>query len=141
MLDKAGKTIDDVDRVEINEAFSSVTVNSLKMLGADPERERQRRRGRARPPARRLRRADLGASQYRGKYASAIVVQQMGKTEPVPDSFKAYIDLNAQSGDNNHSNVVKVVPTAHGGRMDTSSDQSIAGNLADKFCNGSFAAC
>jgi acetyl-CoA C-acetyltransferase len=37
-LDKTGKTIDDVDRVEINEAFSSVTVNSLKMLGADPEK-------------------------------------------------------------------------------------------------------
>jgi acetyl-CoA C-acetyltransferase len=38
VLEKAGKTIDDVERVEINEAFSSVTVNSLKMLGADPER-------------------------------------------------------------------------------------------------------
>ena len=37
-LEKAGKTIDDVERVEINEAFSSVTVNSLKMLGADPEK-------------------------------------------------------------------------------------------------------
>ena len=38
MLEKAGKTIDDVERVEINEAFSSVTVNSVKMLGADPEK-------------------------------------------------------------------------------------------------------
>jgi acetyl-CoA C-acetyltransferase len=37
-LAKAGKTIDDVERVEINEAFSSVTVNSVKMLGADPEK-------------------------------------------------------------------------------------------------------
>jgi acetyl-CoA C-acetyltransferase len=37
-LEKAGKTIDDVDRVEINEAFASVTVNSLKMLGANPEK-------------------------------------------------------------------------------------------------------
>jgi len=37
-LDKAGKTIGDVDRVEINEAFASVTVNSLKMLGADPDK-------------------------------------------------------------------------------------------------------
>ncbi len=37
-LDKAGKTIDDVERVEINEAFASVTVNSVKMLGADPEK-------------------------------------------------------------------------------------------------------
>jgi len=38
VLDRAGKTIDDVDRVEINEAFASVTVNSLKMLGADPDK-------------------------------------------------------------------------------------------------------
>src|SRR4051794_37487684 len=36
-LAKAGKTIDDVKRVEVNEAFSSVALNSLKMLGADPE--------------------------------------------------------------------------------------------------------
>jgi acetyl-CoA C-acetyltransferase len=37
-LAKAGKKIDDVERVELNEAFSSVVVNSAKMLGADPER-------------------------------------------------------------------------------------------------------
>jgi acetyl-CoA C-acetyltransferase len=37
-LDKAGKTIDDVERVELNEAFSSVVLNSTKMLGADPEK-------------------------------------------------------------------------------------------------------
>lgn len=37
-LAKAGKTIGDVERVEVNEAFSSVVVNSIKMLGADPER-------------------------------------------------------------------------------------------------------
>jgi acetyl-CoA C-acetyltransferase len=37
-LSKAGKTIDDVERVEINEAFASVTVNSVKMLGVDPEK-------------------------------------------------------------------------------------------------------
>jgi len=36
-LQKAGKTIGDVKRVEVNEAFSSVAVNSVKMLGADPE--------------------------------------------------------------------------------------------------------
>jgi acetyl-CoA C-acetyltransferase len=36
-LRKAGKTIDDVERVEVNEAFSSVALNSVKMLGADPE--------------------------------------------------------------------------------------------------------
>jgi acetyl-CoA C-acetyltransferase len=37
-LEKAGKSIDDVERVEVNEAFSSVVLNSVKMLGADPER-------------------------------------------------------------------------------------------------------
>jgi acetyl-CoA C-acetyltransferase len=36
-LAKAGKSIDDVARVELNEAFSSVVVNSMRMLGADPE--------------------------------------------------------------------------------------------------------
>ena len=34
-LASAGKTIDDVARVEINEAFASVARNSTKMLGAD----------------------------------------------------------------------------------------------------------
>jgi acetyl-CoA C-acetyltransferase len=37
-LAKAGKSIDDVERVELNEAFSSVVVNSMRMLGADPEK-------------------------------------------------------------------------------------------------------
>jgi len=37
-LAKAGKTIADVERVELNEAFSSVVLNSTKMLGADPEK-------------------------------------------------------------------------------------------------------
>ena len=37
-LDKAGKTIDDVERVELNEAFSSVVVNSTKLLDVDPEK-------------------------------------------------------------------------------------------------------
>src|SRR5437667_4319492 len=37
-LAKAGKSIDDVERVEVNEAFSSAALNSLKMLGADPDR-------------------------------------------------------------------------------------------------------
>ncbi|CAN5785645.1 acetyl-CoA C-acetyltransferase [soil metagenome] len=36
-LAKAGKTIGDVKRVEINEAFASVATNSTKMLGADQE--------------------------------------------------------------------------------------------------------
>jgi acetyl-CoA C-acetyltransferase len=37
-LEKAGKTIDDVERVELNEAFSSVVLNSAEMLGADVEK-------------------------------------------------------------------------------------------------------
>ncbi len=37
-LERAGKTIDDVKRVEINEAFASVAYNSVRMLGADEDR-------------------------------------------------------------------------------------------------------
>jgi acetyl-CoA C-acetyltransferase len=37
-LEKAGKSIDDVERVELNEAFSSVVLNSAKMLGAEEEK-------------------------------------------------------------------------------------------------------
>jgi acetyl-CoA C-acetyltransferase len=37
-LDRAGKTIGDVERVELNEAFSSVVVNSARMLEADPDK-------------------------------------------------------------------------------------------------------
>jgi acetyl-CoA C-acetyltransferase len=36
-LAKAGKTIGDVKRLEVNEAFCSVALNSIAMLGADPE--------------------------------------------------------------------------------------------------------
>jgi acetyl-CoA C-acetyltransferase len=36
-LEKAGKTIGDVSRVEINEAFASVAAHSTKLLGADEE--------------------------------------------------------------------------------------------------------
>jgi acetyl-CoA C-acetyltransferase len=36
-LAKAGKKIGDVERVELNEAFASVALNSAKLLGADPE--------------------------------------------------------------------------------------------------------
>jgi hypothetical protein len=46
-LEKAGKSIDDVSRIEINEAFSSVAKNSTRMLGADGGRQRQRRRRRS----------------------------------------------------------------------------------------------
>ena len=37
-LEKAGKSIGDVERVELNEAFSSVVLNSAEMLGVDPEK-------------------------------------------------------------------------------------------------------
>ena len=37
-LARAGKTIDDVARVEINEAFASVASHSTRLLGADEER-------------------------------------------------------------------------------------------------------
>jgi acetyl-CoA C-acetyltransferase len=37
-LEKAGKTIGDVERVELNEAFSSVVLHSATLLGANPER-------------------------------------------------------------------------------------------------------
>ncbi|TMJ93647.1 MAG: thiolase family protein, partial [Actinobacteria bacterium] len=37
-LEKAGKAIGDVERVEINEAFASVAINSTRMLDADPRR-------------------------------------------------------------------------------------------------------
>jgi acetyl-CoA C-acetyltransferase len=36
-LELAGKKIDDVERVELNEAFASVVLNSAQMLGADEE--------------------------------------------------------------------------------------------------------
>jgi len=36
-LERAGKSIDDVHRVEINEAFASVASNSTKLLGADEQ--------------------------------------------------------------------------------------------------------
>ena len=36
-LEKAGKSIGDVKRVELNEAFASVALNSAALLGADPD--------------------------------------------------------------------------------------------------------
>src|SRR5438445_717802 len=36
-LEKAGRSIGDVERVEVNVAFSAVALNSVAMLGADPE--------------------------------------------------------------------------------------------------------
>ena len=61
-LEKIGKKPSDVDLWEINEAFASVAINSMRMLGdRRRERERERRGDRARPPDRRLRRAASSA--------------------------------------------------------------------------------
>jgi acetyl-CoA C-acetyltransferase len=38
LLDKLGLSVDDIDLWEINEAFASVTLNSIRMLGIDPDR-------------------------------------------------------------------------------------------------------
>lgn len=38
LLERAGLTIDQIDRIEINEAFASVALHSIDMVGADPER-------------------------------------------------------------------------------------------------------
>ena len=57
-LEKAGLSVDDIDLFEINEAFASVALNSMRMLGRGRvEGERERRRDRARPPDRGQRRA------------------------------------------------------------------------------------
>ena len=37
-LKKAGMKVADLDLIEVNEAFAAVTLTSLKMLEADPER-------------------------------------------------------------------------------------------------------
>ena len=34
-LEKAGLSVDDIDLFEINEAFASVAINSMRMLGVD----------------------------------------------------------------------------------------------------------
>jgi acetyl-CoA C-acetyltransferase len=38
VLEKAGVSIDDIDLFEINEAFASVAINSMRMLGIDEEK-------------------------------------------------------------------------------------------------------
>ena len=60
-LEKAGLQPGDIDVWEINEAFASVTLNSIRMLGIDEDSgQRQRRRRGARPPDRRLGRTHPG---------------------------------------------------------------------------------
>ncbi len=58
-LGRAGMSIDDVDLVEINEAFAAQVIPSARELGIDPSQaQRQRRRDRRRPPVRHDRRPD-----------------------------------------------------------------------------------
>ena len=57
-LERAGLSAEQIDLWEINEAFASVAINSMRMLGIDDEQgERERRGDRARPSHRRLRSA------------------------------------------------------------------------------------
>ena len=57
-LDAAGLTMDDIDLVELNEAFAAQSIACARELGIDDEQaQRQRRRDRARPSARLLGRA------------------------------------------------------------------------------------
>ena len=54
-LQRAGLTIDDIDLIELNEAFAAQVLASIRELGSRPRQaERERRRDRDRPPARRL---------------------------------------------------------------------------------------
>ena len=56
-LGKAGLAVADLDLIEINEAFASVALQSMRDLGVGRGHgQRQRRRDRARPPDRRVRR-------------------------------------------------------------------------------------
>ncbi len=67
-LARIGRTPQEVDLWEINEAFASVTLNSIRMLEIDEDAgQRQWRRGRVGPPDRRFRRAD---SRHAGARAS-----------------------------------------------------------------------
>jgi acetyl-CoA acetyltransferase family protein len=38
VLERAGLTIDDIDLIELNEAFASQAIACIRQLGADPER-------------------------------------------------------------------------------------------------------
>ena len=65
-LGKAGLAVADLDLIEINEAFAAVAIQSMRDLGRRPgPGQRQRRRHRARPPDRRVRRPDRAAPDLR----------------------------------------------------------------------------
>ena len=51
-LKLAGLTLDQIDVIELNEAFAAQALAVIKMLGLDPRKaQRQRRRHRTRPSA------------------------------------------------------------------------------------------
>ena len=60
-LDRAGLTVDDLDLVEINEAFAAVGIQSARARRRRRQGQRQRRRHRPRPPDRDERRPDRPA--------------------------------------------------------------------------------
>ena len=67
-LAKAGLTIDDIDLIEMNEAFAAVVLRFAKDMEIDLEQhQRQRRRDRHGPPARRHRRDDPGHADRRAR--------------------------------------------------------------------------
>ncbi len=57
-LKRAGLTLDQIDCIELNEAFAVQVLSVLKLLGIDEKGQHPRRRDRHRPPARRQRRPD-----------------------------------------------------------------------------------
>ena len=66
--DKEGIAPADLDLVEFNEAFAAVGIDSTRALGLDDvEGQRQRRRDRARPPGRHVRRPDRAAPRPRAE--------------------------------------------------------------------------
>ena len=69
LLKRSGMTLDDIDLIEINEAFASVVLRYMQALDLDPgQGQRQRRRDRHGPSARRHRRDDSG---HRARRAGA----------------------------------------------------------------------
>ena len=67
-LEKAGLTIDDIDLIEMNEAFAAVVLRFVKDMERRPRQgQRQRRRDRHGPPARRDRRHDPGHADRRAR--------------------------------------------------------------------------
>ena len=69
---RRASTAADLDLVEINEAFAAVGIASARELGIDRgQGQRQRRRHRARPPGRHVRRPDRAAPRARAASAAA----------------------------------------------------------------------